>query len=145
MQRAKGGWTSAGERGNIEARKEYGLGTRQLTPQERNINAAIAAQVHDKRSDTLVDAIVENHEALRYYTPENMKVLLETAGYEVKPLGHGNYKGVPFEDGGGYRVNFGGDGILHYHPEKRSHHGGAYWKIQNGKEAHRYGLDGSEK
>jgi hypothetical protein len=74
-----------------------------------------------------------------------MKNLLENNGYSVLPLSGGNYKGIPFEDGGGYKALFGGDGIIQYHPE-RSHHSGEYWKITNGKRgAHRYGRDGKEK
>ena len=29
-------------------------------------------------------------------------------GYDVKPLNKGNYKGIPFEEGGGFKVNWGG-------------------------------------
>ena len=73
-----------------------------------------------------------------------MKTMLEDIGLEVKPLGKGNFKGVPFEDGGGYRINFGGDGLFGYHSKERSHHRGAYWKISNGKGKHRYDLDGNK-
>ena len=54
-------------------------------------------------------------------------------GYDVKPLNKGNYKGIPFEEGGGFKVNWGGDRILQYHPADASHHGGAYFKISSGK------------
>ena len=30
-------------------------------------------------------------------------------GYDVKPLNKGNYKGIPFEEGGGFKVNWGGE------------------------------------
>ena len=44
------------------------------------------------------------------------------------------------------KINFGGDGILQYHPTKKSHHGGAYYKISTGKGGtKRYELDGTEK
>lgn len=95
-------------------------------------------------SSVLVNEIVEHHSDLKYYTPESMKGYLEEAGYSVVPLANGNFKGVPFEEGGGYKTNFGGDGIFQYHPEKRSHHNGAYWKIGNGKEKKRYDMDGNE-
>ena len=146
MQRAKGGWTSAGERGNIEARKEYGLGTRQLTPQERNINAAIIAQIGERKSDLLVKTIMDNHEALKYYTPESMKAMFEMAGYDVKPLSKSKsgFKGLLFENGGGYKVNFGGDGIFQYHPEG-GYHRIEYWKIRNGSMGVKhYDRDGNE-
>ncbi|MCF2555842.1 hypothetical protein [Faecalicatena contorta] len=51
------------------------------------------------------------------YTPGKLKKALEAAGYEVKPLGRGNYKGIPFEEGGGFRIAYGGDRYLQYHPE----------------------------
>ena len=54
-------------------------------------------------------------------------------GYDVKPLSKGHYGGIPFEDGGGFKVNWGGDRILQYHPSEASHHGGAYYKISSGK------------
>lgn len=76
----------------------------------------------------------------------NTPFLVGHSSYEVKPLSRGKYKGVSFEDGGGFKVNFGGDGILQYHPEKGSHHGGAYYKISTGKGGTKhYELDGSEK
>lgn len=67
------------------------------------------------------------------------------SGCEVKLLQQGKYKGLPFEEGGGYKVNFGGDGILQYHPAKGSHHGGAYYKIATGKHGLRwYNMKGEE-
>ena len=51
----------------------------------------------------------------------------------------------PFEEGGGYKINFGGDAIFQYHPAEKSHHGGAYWKIHQGKVEHRYDMAGNEK
>ena len=41
-------------------------------------------------------------------------------GFVVKPLGRGNFKGVPFESGGEYRVYFDESmqKSLMYHPEK---------------------------
>ncbi|MBP3609649.1 MAG: hypothetical protein J6J42_04865 [Lachnospiraceae bacterium] len=36
-------------------------------------------------------------------------------GYDVNPLSKGSYKGIPFEEGGGFKVNWGGDRILQYH------------------------------
>ncbi len=87
-------------------------------------------QMRDKRSQTLADAIIDNHEALRYYTPEEMKLRLEWAGYNVEPLADGSLAGRLFEGGGGYKINFGGDGIFQYHPAQMSHHDGEYWKVQ---------------
>jgi len=79
------------------------------------------------------------------YTPKGLKASLEKAGYEVKPLGRGGLHGITFEDGGGFKVNFGGDGILQYHPEKGSHHGGAYYKTSTGAQGVKwYNLKGEE-
>ena len=97
-----------------------------------------------ENSSTIVRGIVENHEALGKYTPEEMKKMLEEIGHDVKPLGNGKLKGVPFEDGGRFRINFDGDGSFRYHPEKGSHHGGAYWRINCGKEKHIYDTTGTE-
>lgn len=130
----------------IAARKAVsGIEDKSKTPGQRVIETAMKEQLKETRnSDILVDAIINNHGDLGEYTPESMKDLLENNGYSVVPLSGGNYKGIPFEDGGGYKVLFGGDGIFQYHPEKHSHHGGAYWKIGNGKTGlRRFNPDGS--
>ena len=65
-------------------------------------------------------------------------------GYDVKPLSKGSYKGIPFEEGGGFKVNWGGDRILQYHPADASHHGGADFKISSGETGTiRIDLDGN--
>ncbi|MBQ2700680.1 MAG: hypothetical protein IJF65_05915 [Clostridia bacterium] len=58
---------------------------------------------------------------------------LTEKGEKVEPLGRGNLKGIPYEEGGGYCIHWGGDRYLQYHPERGSHHGGAYLKISAGK------------
>ncbi len=104
-----------------------------------------AFQAH-KDSKDICKAIIDNHKSLIAFSPEEMKDYLEELGYKVEPLGRGNYKNVPFIDGGGYRVHFGGDGYFQYHPRNRSHHDEAYWKVANGKFGeHRYDMDGNEK
>ena len=136
-------WLSEDE---FQKRVNYGLDRRELTPQERAINAAIEMQARDTKSLTLVDAIIENHEALKYYTPEGMKRRLERAGYKVLPLSKSKtgFNDLSFEEGGGYKVNFGGDGIFQYHPA-----GGTnkieYWKVRNGEKGiHHYDTEGRE-
>ena len=80
------------------------------------------------------------------YTPRGLYHALQNAGYETKPLKGKNYRDIPFEEGGGYRVNFGGDGLLMYHPGERRHHGGEYYKISTGKGGvKRYDINGKEK
>lgn len=97
-------------------------------------------------ADGLAYQLSEHPMMFQAYTPEKLKKALEAAGYEVKPLGRGKLKGVPFEAGGGYRVSYGGDGYLQYHPEEESHHGEAYYKTSNGKTGtKRYNLNGDEK
>ena len=70
---------------------------------------------------------------------------LEKEGFEIKTLKQGSLKNLPFEEGGGYKVNFEDGGILQYHPASKSHHGGEYYKISTGKGGrHRYDTDGNE-
>lgn len=57
---------------------------------------------------------------------------LKKKNYTIKPLRRGSLKGKAFGKGGGFKVNWDGDKILQYHPEKNSHHGGAYFKISSG-------------
>lgn len=80
-----------------------------------------------------------------FRSPKQLYDELVERGFEVKPLGRGKYKGVPFEEGGGFRVNYRGDGILQYHPKKGSRHGGEYYKIGNGRHGiKRYTIEGNE-
>ena len=67
-------------------------------------------------------------------------------GAEVKPLSRGKQKGIPYESGGGYKVNGEEDGqYFQYHPETGSHHGGEYYKISSGKSGTKhYDMDGNE-
>lgn len=82
-------------------------------------------------------------EKLGEYTPASLKSKLESLGFEVKPLGRGSLKNIKFEDGGGYRINYGGDSYLQYHPKDASHHGGEYYKMADGRRgARRFNLKG---
>lgn len=90
--------------------------------------------------------IVRRPRILGAFKPDTLKEMLEEAGYETKPLGHGNLKGDLFEEDGGYRINFNGDGYIQYHPKKFSHHGGAYYKIATGPTGTmHFSLDGCRK
>lgn len=100
--------------------------------QKKILKAAFNEQL--KRKDNiLTDIIIENHKALSYFTPEEMYNFLKETGYTAKTLAKGNFKDIEFKNGGGYKINYGGDGIFQYHPEERSHHGKAYWKVTSGK------------
>ena len=114
-------WKSTDERAKIEQRKQLGL-------------------------KSLAQQIYEHPKRLASYSPASLKQALEQSGFEVKPLKQGSLRNIPFENGGGYKVNFEDGGLLQYHPASKSHHGGAYYKISTGKGGtHRYELDGTEK
>lgn len=109
-------------------------------------NAIKDALLHGETANDICQVFIENHWSLRCFTPEGMKSWLEENGFDVTPLNKGSLKGIFFEDGGGYKIHFGGDGYFQYHPEKGSHHEGAYWRVSNGKYGdNRYELDGNEK
>ena len=77
------------------------------------------------------------------YSPDYLYYALNNT-YEVQPLGKGIHKGKDYLDGGGFRINWGGDKVLLYHPEDGSHHGCAYYKLSSGLfGTHRFKLDGS--
>ena len=80
-----------------------------------------------------LDELLVAPDKLTGVTGDELYKYLIKNGYEVKPLSKGSFKGIPFEKGGGFKVNWGGDRILQYHPSKLSHHGGAYFKISSGK------------
>lgn len=101
-------WTDAGQYDKLEARKKVG--------------------VH-----SLVYDLEKHPKRLASFTPEKLKLALEADGFEVKPLMNGSLKGIPFEEGGGYKVNFEDGGLFQYHPAKNSHHNGEYYKISTGK------------
>ena len=103
------------------------------------------ALLSGKTSDEICEAIVNNHWSLRCFTPESMFEWLNENGIDVKPLKGKNYKNLPFEKGGGFRVHFGKDGIFMYHPGEHSHHKVAYWKVTNGKHGiQRFDMDGNQ-
>lgn len=114
-------WTDAEQYDKLEARKKVGI-------------------------HTLVFDLAQHPKRLASFTPEKLRLALETEGFEVKPLMNGSLKGILFEDGGGFKVNFEDGGLLQYHPAEGSHHGGPYYKISTGKGGtKRYELDGTEK
>lgn len=109
------------------------------TPQEKE------KRIQKENGLDFLSKLSEHPKILSAYTPNSLYNLLRNSGYEIKPLKGKNYKDILFEDGGGFKVNFGGDGILMYHPGERSHHGGEYYKISTGKEGtKRYDREGNE-
>ena len=110
------------------------------TPKEKE------KRIKEENGLDLASRISGHPKMLGTYTPRGLYHALQNAGYETKPLKGKNYRDIPFEEGGGYRVNFGGDGLLMYHPGERSHHGGEYYKISTGKGGvKRYDINGKEK
>ena len=66
-------------------------------------------------------------------SPEEIHQRLLDDGCDVKPLSRGQYKGINFEDGGGFKINFGEDGLFQYHPNGIHHNAGdAYYKLSTG-------------
>ncbi len=91
-----------------------------------------------------LDDLLANPDKLSGVSGEELYNYLVKNGYEVKPLNKGSFKGISFEEGGGFKVNWGGDRILQFHPENLSHHGGAYIKISSGEIGTiRFDLDGN--
>ena len=80
-----------------------------------------------------VEDFVTEPSKLSHVDPDALYDYLKESGYEVKPLGRGNFRDIPYEDGGGFRIHWDRDRILSYHPAERSHHNGAYFKVSSGK------------
>ncbi|MCD7928069.1 MAG: minor capsid protein, partial [Oscillospiraceae bacterium] len=110
--------------------EQYVSGNEQALANEKRIQQDKRVEKFGK-SDTIkpsgiLSELTENPERLAFYEPGLLKSKLEDDGFEVKPLSRGKFKGISFEDGGGYKFNFSEAGLLQFHPESRSHHGGAY-------------------
>ena len=96
--------------------------------------------------EEFAEAIHDNPKLFSLYTPVTFKRELENRGFNVTPLSDGRKKGIKFEAGGGYKINFGGDRIIQYHPAKDSRHGGRYYKISSGERGVRwFDTKGNEK
>jgi len=78
-----------------------------------------------------LDDLLTNPALLSRATPHQWYKYLLRAGHNPQALGRGSLRGVPFESGGGFRVHWGGDRILQFHPGG-GHHGISYWKISSG-------------
>lgn len=93
-------------------------------------------------AEVRMDDLLNNPQRLREHTPEEWHEIFRENGNAPRPLGKGSLKGVEFGDGGGYRVNWNNNKVLIYHPEKRSHHGGEYFKLSSGTTTIRYDRNG---
>ena len=88
-------------------------------------------------------AIIENHDVLKYYRPQELKRIFVDKGYTVlSSAGQGYYKKNPDEANDVFRVLFSGDGSFRYHPKEHSHHGGAYYKLTKQGVKKWYNLNG---
>lgn len=77
-------------------------------------------------------------------SPKEWKSFLDALGFKVLPLGHGGLKGILFEDGGGFRISYRGDGYFQYHPGGGHHGKDPYYKVSSAKRGIlRINLDGS--
>lgn len=96
----------------------------------------------------IINQAITSGDVFKGMTPDEIRQRLIDEGHEVMPLGSrsSHFQDVPYEQGGGYRVLFGGNGVFIYHPEKYSHHGGAYYKISSGELGvyRHYRTDGTE-
>jgi hypothetical protein len=92
-----------------------------------------------------LDDYIADPKKLGNATPEQMYKYLQDNGYNPQPLSGGRQAGKLFTDGGGFKVNWGGDRILQYHPAGLNHHGGgAYFKISSGPTGTQwFNLDGT--
>jgi hypothetical protein len=80
-----------------------------------------------------LDDFINNPQKLSEATPEQFYKYFQDNGFNPQPLNDGNFKGVTFDQGGGFKINWGGDRIMQYHPAGLNHHGGeAYWKLSSG-------------
>lgn len=77
-------------------------------------------------------------------SPKEWKSFLDDLGFNVLPLGQGSLKGILFEDGGGFRIFYRGDGYFQYHSGGGHHGKDPYYKVSSAKRGIlRLNLDGS--
>lgn len=129
------------------ARRLIGVDTESITPEERVVNANRNIQALPSPVQIEFISEIENFpKILGTFTPEMLYNELKERGFDVTPLARGKLRGIDFNSGGGYKVNYSGNGLLQYHPEEGSHHGGAYYKISNSKQGIKwYTLNGDIK
>ena len=80
-----------------------------------------------------LDYFIENPDKLKSANPTKLYDYLNKNGYNPQPLCKGSLKAISYKDGGGYKVTWGGDKLLQYHPSGLNHHDGLeYWKFSSG-------------
>ena len=92
----------------------------------------IQKEENRQKAVKLAEQIAREPKLLEEYTPASLKQKFESLGLAVKPLARGQLKNIPFEEGGGWKVNYSSEGLMQYHPVTKSHHQGAYYKLSDG-------------
>ena len=68
-----------------------------------------------------LDELLEDPGILTRATPFEWYSFLKSNGYNPQPLGsRSSLRGLPFEQGGGFRIQWGGDRYLQFHPASSS-------------------------
>ncbi|MGF6907956.1 hypothetical protein, partial [Fusobacterium sp. PH5-44] len=80
-----------------------------------------------------LDDILHQPDLLKGVKPSELYKLLINKGYKVEPLSQGSLKGLDFSKGGGFKVLWGKDRLLQYHPPGKTHGYIDYYKISSGK------------
>ena len=95
--------------------------------------------------DEIIVNFIDNPKTLGDTSPKEKYDNFVEQGADVKPLNKGSLKNIPYEDGGGYKVNGNEDGrYFQYHPDTKSHHNGEYYKVSSGKTGvKRYDMEGN--
>jgi len=79
-----------------------------------------------------VNNVVNNPQLITNKPPQHWYNLFKNKGFNPQPLSRGSLQGIPFENGGGFKITWGGDKILQFHPTGAHHGGIGYWKISSG-------------
>jgi hypothetical protein len=109
-------------------------------------NNYISGEKMEKKFPDDLEELIKNPKLLGNAEPEEWYDFLENNGYSPCPLGDGRLENIPFNQGGGFIIRWGGDRVLMYHPAKKSHHKGAYWKLSAGITGiRRFDLSGNQK
>ena len=138
--------------GRSEAGKVTAAYNRALKQEQEKLNKALdktggSGIIKEKKIYSFED-YADNPALFADISPSEMYSAFNESEHLIQPLGKGSFTGVPFEKVGGFRVFFDNSKqkMLMHHPENRSHHKGAYYKLSDGKfGTHRYNLDGTEK
>lgn len=129
---------------NAMRRENYAANKDKINAQKREAYAKRKNVLTDKQKGFILK-LEDSPKMIGETSPSELKTHLEELGFETKPLSRGSLKDIPFKDGGGYKINYSGDGYIQFHPETNSHHEGAYYKLSSAKNGtKRYNMEGDE-